>query len=263
MYPGTYAAEAPDRVAAVMADTGETLSYGDLERRSVQLAHVLHQAGLRPGDVVALLTESNLRAFEVYWAAMRSGLYITAVNWHLKPDEVAYIVSDSGARALIVSAEQAQTAAAITGEIPAAALRLSYGGPVDGYGGYEDAIAAASAEPFADQPSGATMLYSSGTTGRPKGVRPPLPDRQVTEPGEALAGLASVFFGANEDSVYLSPGPIYHAAPLRWSGSLQVLGATVVMTERFDAEQTLQAIAEHGVTHAQFVPTMFVRMLQL
>jgi long-chain acyl-CoA synthetase len=263
MYPGTYAAATPDKVAAVMTGTGETLSYGDLERRSVQLAHVLHDAGLRPGDVVALLTENHLRAFEVYWAAMRSGLYITAVNWHLKPDEVAYIVADSGAKALITSAEQARTAAAITGEIPAATLRLAYGGPVDGYGSYEDTIAAASAEPFADQPSGATMLYSSGTTGRPKGVRPPLPDRQVTEPGEALAGLASMFFGANEDSVYLSPGPIYHAAPLRWSGSLQVLGATVVMTKRFDAEQTLQAIAEHGVTHAQFVPTMFVRMLQL
>ena len=194
---------------------------------------------------------------------MRSGLYITAVNWHLKPDEVAYIVSDSGAKALIVSAEQAQAADAITGEIPAATLRLSYGGPVDGYGSYEETIAKASAEPFADQPSGATMLYSSGTTGRPKGVRPPLPDRQVTDPGDGLAGLASMFFGAGENSVYLSPGPIYHAAPLRWSGSMQILGATVVMTKRFDAEQTLQAIQDHHVTHAQFVPTMFVRMLQL
>src|SRR6201995_4918081 len=231
MYPGTYAAEAPDRAAAVMAGTGETLSYGDLERRSVQLAHVLREAGLRPGDVVALLTENNLRAFEVYWAAMRSGLYITAVNWHLKPDEVAYIVADSGAKALITSAGQAETAAAITGPIPAATLRLSYGGPVGGYESYEEKIAKASAEPFADQPSGATMLYSSGTTGRPKGVRPPLPERQLTEPGEGLAGLARVFFGANENSVYLSPGPIYHAAPLRWCGSLQSLGATVVMMQ--------------------------------
>ena len=263
MYPGTYAAEAPDRVAAVMADTGETLSYGDLERRSVQLAHVLHDAGLRPGDVVALLTENNLRAFEVYWAAMRSGLYITAVNWHLKPDEVAYIVNDSGATALIVSAEQASTAEAITGLTSGVKLRLAYGGPVAGYGSYEDTIAAAPDEPFADQPSGSTMLYSSGTTGRPKGVRPSLPDRQVTEPGEALAGLASMFFGVNQDSVYLSPGPLYHAAPLRWSGSIQVLGGTVVMMKRFDAEQALAAIEDHHVTHAQFVPTMFVRMLQL
>src|ERR1700751_1489705 len=154
MYPGTYAAEAPDRAAAVMAGTGETLSYGDLERRSVQLAHVLHEAGLRPGDVVALLTENSRRAFEVYWAAMRSGLYITAVNWHLKPDEIAYIVNDSGATALIVSAEQASAAEAIAGLTTGVKLRLAFGGPAKGFGGYEDAIAAASDEPFADQPNG-------------------------------------------------------------------------------------------------------------
>ena len=130
MYPGTYAAEAPDRIAAVMAGTGETLSYGDLEQRSVQLAHVLHEAGLRPGDVVALLTENNLRAFEVYWAALRSGLYITAANWHLKPDEVAYIVNDSGATALIVSAERATTAEAITSMTSGVKRRLAFGGPV-------------------------------------------------------------------------------------------------------------------------------------
>src|SRR5260370_40332267 len=101
------------------------------------------------------------------------------------------------------------------------------------------------------------MLYSSGTTGRPKGVRPTLPDRQVTEPGEALAGLASMFFGVNQDSVYLSPGPIYHAAPLRWCGSIQVLGVTVVMTKPFAAEQDLAAIGDPHVTHTRTVPTLF------
>jgi fatty-acyl-CoA synthase len=263
MYPGTYAAEAPDRIAAVMTGTGETLSYGELERHSVQLAHVLHEAGLRPGDAVALLTENSLRAFEVYWAALRSGLYITAVNYRLKPDEVAYIVSDSGATALIVSAEQAATAEAITGLTVGVKLRLAYGGQVKDHDSYEETIGAASAVPFADQPLGATMLYSSGTTGRPKGVRPALPDRQVSEPGEALVALASQFFGVNADSVYLSPGPIYHAAPLRWCGAIQALGGTVVMMKRFDSEQTLQAIGDWRVSHAQFVPTMFVRMLQL
>jgi long-chain acyl-CoA synthetase len=263
MYPGTYAAEEPDRIAAVMAGTGETISYGELERRSVQLAHVLHDAGLRPGDVVALLTENNLRAFEVYWAAMRSGLYITAVNNRLKPDEVAYIVSDSGATALIVSAELAVTAEAIMDRTPDVKLRLAYGGPVQGHDSYEQTIAAAPEVPFANQPQGSTMLYSSGTTGRPKGVRPTLPERQVSEPGEALATLAEMFFGVTRDSVYLSPGPIYHAAPLRWCGAIQVLGGTVVMMKRFDAERALQAIQDHRVTHAQFVPTMFVRMLQL
>jgi long-chain acyl-CoA synthetase len=263
MYPGTYAAEAPDSIAAVMTGTGEALTYGELDRRSIQLAHVLHQAGLRPGDVVALLTENNLRAFEVYWAAMRSGLYITAVNYHLKPDEVAYIVNDSGATALIVSAEQAVTAEAITAQSAGVKLRLAFGGPVIGYASYEDTIAAASAAPMADQPHGATMLYSSGTTGRPKGVRPPLPAIQVSEPGESLATLASLFFGVGRDCVYLSPGPVYHAAPLRWCGAIQALGGTVVMMKRFDAEQALAAAQDHRVTHAQFVPTMFVRMLQL
>src|ERR1700720_327800 len=120
MYPGTYAAQAPDKIAAVMAGTGDSISYGELERRSVQLARVLRQAGLRPGDVVALLTENSLRALEVYWAALRSGLYITAVNYRLKPDEVAYIVNDSGAAPLIVSAEQAETATAL--QVPAVKL---------------------------------------------------------------------------------------------------------------------------------------------
>jgi len=263
MYPGTYAADAPDSIAAVMAGTGETLTYGELNRRSAQLARVLREAGLRRGDVVALLTENHLRAFEVYWAAMRSGLYITAVNYHLKPDEVAYIVNDSGAAVLVVSAEQAATAEAIADQTAGVKLRLAFGGPVAGYDSYEDTIAAASAEPFADQPHGATMLYSSGTTGRPKGVRPPLPAIQVSEAGESLAMLASMFFGVNRNCVYLSPGPIYHAAPLRWCGAIQSLGGTVVMMKRFDAEQALAAIEAHHVTHAQFVPTMFVRMLQL
>ncbi len=263
MYPGTYAAQAPDRLAAVMAGTGETLSYGDLERRSVQLAHVLHEAGLRPGDVVALLTENNLRAFEVYWAALRSGLYITAINFRLKPDEVAYIVNDCGAGALITSAEQSATAQEIAGQTTGVRLRLAFGGPVTGYDHYEQVVAAASSIPFADQPHGLTMLYSSGTTGRPKGVRPPLPAVQVSEIGDGVVGLAAQFFGVGTDTVYLSPGPIYHAAPLRWSGAVQALGGTVVMMKRFDAAQALAAIEEYHVTHAQFVPTMFIRMLQL
>ncbi len=142
-------------------------------------------------------------------------------------------------------------------------LRLAFGGPVAGHGRYEETIAAAPAVPFADQPQGATMLYSSGTTGRPKGVRPPLPAVQVSELGDPVVGLAGQFFGVGRDTVYLSPGPIYHAAPLRWSGAIQAHGGTVVMMKRFDAGQALAAIGDRRVTHAQFVPTMFVRMLQL
>ena len=132
-----------------------------------------------------------------------------------------------------------------------------------GYDGYEEAIAAAPATPLDDQPHGATMLYSSGTTGRPKGVRPPLPAIQVDKPAEGLVELARLAFGFNTNTVYLSPGPIYHAAPLRFCGAAQALGGTVVMMKRFDAEQALRAIEDYRATHAQFVPTMFVRMLQL
>ena len=263
MYPGRHAAGSPGKAAAILADTGETLTYAELERRSVQLAHVLHDAGLRPGDVVALLTENHLRACEVYWAAVRSGMYITAVNYHLTAPETAYIVADSGARALIISAAQGGTGQAILDGIPEASLRLAYGGAVPGYGSYEDTIAAASAEPFTDQPRGATMLYSSGTTGRPKGVRPELPGDQIDSGPDPLSMLVELVFGVGQDAVYLSPAPIYHAAPLRWSASIQAVGGTVVMMSRFDAEQALAVIEKYRVTHGQYVPTMFVRMLQL
>ncbi|MFR9806837.1 acyl-CoA synthetase [Pseudonocardia sp. RS010] len=263
MYPGKYAAETPDKVAATLVETGESVTYAQLEERSVRLAHVLHEAGLRPGDVVALLSENNLRAFEVYWAAIRSGLYITAVNHNLSADEVAYIVEDSGARALVASHGKAEVAGAVAAKAPGLAVRLAYDGPVEGFASYEDSLAAASPEPFADQPHGAPMLYSSGTTGRPKGVRPPLPPVQVSELGDALVGLVGKVFGVGADTVYLTPAPLYHAAPLRWCGAVHAHGGSVVMMRKFDAEGSLKAIEDHRVTHAQFVPTMFVRMLQL
>jgi long-chain acyl-CoA synthetase len=263
MYPGTYAAQTPEKVAARLVETGETLTYGDLEDRSVRLAHVLYDAGLRRGDVVALLTENSPRAFEVYWAALRSGLYITAVNHHLAPPEVAYIINDSGAAAVIVSAGRSELAGAILADTAGAKVKLAYGGAVAGYGCYEDALAAASDKPCADQPRGSVMLYSSGTTGRPKGVRPPLPSTQVTEPGDPVVGLLRKTFGVDADTVYLSPAPIYHAAPLHWTGAVHASGGTVVLLRRFDAAVALAAIQEFRVTHAQFVPTMFVRMLRL
>jgi fatty-acyl-CoA synthase len=261
VYPGKHAAADPARIAARLAGTDETLSYGELEDRSVRLAHVLYDAGLRPRDVVALLTDNDLRAFEVYWAAMRSGLYLTAINHHLRKDEVGYIVADSGASALIASASLAELAAAA--ETHQAGLRLAFGGELAGYGSYTAALAGASPVPFADQPHGATMLYSSGTTGRPKGVRPALPSVQVDQIGFTVVRNVADTFGVTADSVYLSPAPIYHAAPLRWCGAVQAWGGTVVMMKRFDAEQALALIQQHRVTHAQFVPTMFVRMLRL
>ena len=263
MYPGKYALASPDRPAAVLFDTGEILTYGRLEEDSVRLAHVLYDAGLRPGDVIALLTDNDLRTFEVFWAAMRSGLYITAVNHHLSPAEVAYIVNDSGARALIASAAKADLAGAVVQSTPNVGLRLAYGGDLPGYRCYSDALAGASTIPFDEQPQGMPMLYSSGTTGRPKGVRPQLPAGRISEGRDPMLGLLGGHFGVGPDTIYLSPAPLYHAAPLRWSAGVQAYGGTVVVAKKFDAEACLRAIDEHRVTHAQFVPTMFVRMLKL
>jgi long-chain acyl-CoA synthetase len=263
MFPGTFAATHPDRPAVIMAETGEGLTYRELEDGSVRLARTLVEHGLRRGDVVALLTDNHPRAFEVYWAAQRAGLLVTAVNHHLSPDEAAYIVDDCGAQALVVSAATDELAGAIVDRTPRVTLRLAFGGPVAEHRDYDEVVGAQPAEPLADQPRGGDMLYSSGTTGRPKGIKPNLPDRQIDEPGDLYIAVFKPMYGFGEDTVYLSPAPIYHAAPLRFGATIQSTGGTVVMMHRFDPEQALAAIERHRATHSQWVPTMFVRMLKL
>src|SRR3712207_7834806 len=134
---------------------------------------------------------------------------------------------------------------------------------IPGYEDLDDAFAGASAEPLDDQPRGGDMLYSSGTTGRPKGIKPPLPDRQIDEPGDTMIAAFGTRFGFDDQTVYLSPAPLYHAAPLRTCATVQALGGTAVVMDRFDAEEALALIDRHRVTHSQWVPTMFVRMLKL
>ncbi|WP_078308818.1 MULTISPECIES: acyl-CoA synthetase [unclassified Mycobacterium] len=262
MYPGTHAAQFPDKPAVVMAGSGLTLTYGDLDEQSRRLARHWYDSGLRTGDHVALLSDNVPEVFVVYWAALRSGLYITAVNHHLAPAEISYIINDSGSTALVASAGVREQAAALLGDIPAVRLRLAFGGEVTGYDSYEDALAGAAPEPLPSQPAGSDMLYSSGTTGRPKGIKMPLTDRQVDEPSP-LSMLFAHLYGFDTDTVYLSPAPAYHAAPLRFSGFVQSMGGTVVVMERFDPEAALAAIGRYRITHSQWVPTMFVRMLKL
>ncbi|MEV0546878.1 acyl-CoA synthetase [Nocardia salmonicida] len=264
MYPGAHVDRFPDKVAIVMAESGATLTYRQLEENSIRLARHLHDAGLRRGDHVALLSVNDPKVYEVYWAALRSGLYITVVNWHLTPAEIGYIVDDCGARALIVSAALATTAEQVTAHTPQVEIRLAFDGPVEGFESYEQALAAASPEPLADQPRGADMLYSSGTTGRPKGIKLPLSDRQVGDPpGDTYTAIFGPLYAFESQSVYLSPAPLYHAAPLRFGGVVNALGGTLVVMEKFDAELALATIERHRVTHSQWVPTMFVRMLKL
>ncbi|GGV02201.1 putative acyl-CoA ligase [Streptomyces albospinus] len=255
MFPGAYA---PDRPAVVTADGTRTLTYGQLEDRSLRLADHLRRTGLRRGDTVAVLCDNDPRMLEVYWAALRSGLYLTAVNHHLSSEEAAYIVEDCGARVLVVAGSLAALGSEVVSAVP---RRLPVLGLDDGT--YDAALAAASADPPHFQPRGVDMLYSSGTTGRPKGIRPVLPDGDVRTEPSAFTRLFQPAYGFGEDTVYLCPAPLYHAAPLRFSGIVTATGGTVVLMTSFDAEGALAAIQWHRVTHSQWVPTMFVRMLRL
>ncbi|HEY8217011.1 MAG TPA: AMP-binding protein [Acidimicrobiia bacterium] len=263
MWPGLHAAKHPDKPAQIMASGGGVVTYRELDERSNQLARLLRDRGLDFRDHIAIFMDNNDRYVEVAWAAQRSGLYFTPINFHFNADEVAYIVDDCDARAIITSVALADVASELVDKLPAGVeTRLVVGGKLDGYEPYEEAIAGYPAEPLEEELEGHAMMYSSGTTGRPKGIRYQLERKPVGSPDPALAGFGTTY-GIGEDCVYLSPAPLYHAAPLQFCIAQGRFGGTNVILEHFDAEGCLAAIERYRVTHAQFVPTMFVRMLKL
>jgi long-chain acyl-CoA synthetase len=260
--PSRFAASDPDRIALVTS-SGRRLTYAELEERSCRLAQALYAHGLRRGDSVAVLLPNDHRTHEVAWALQRSGLYYTLVNTHLAADEAAYIVNDCGAKVLITSGALSELAEAMVGITPAIELRLGVGAPaIPGHQDLDDFVAGHGAAPLGDEQEGSPMLYSSGTTGRPKGVQRPLTGHSFGTDA-VLAPMLTHLMGFAEGDVYLSPAPLYHSAPLVWSMTVQRMGGTVILMERFDPLDCLRLIAEHKVTHAQFVPTMFVRLLKL
>jgi long-chain acyl-CoA synthetase len=263
MYPGRWAVDLPDKPAYTMLTSGEIVTYGELDERSNRLANLWRTRGLRRGDHVAIVMENHPRFLEVVWAALRSGLIVTPVNWHLTPAEMAYIVADCGARSLITSAAHVESVAGLLRDAPSVDSVLVAGDPIPGFEHYESALAEQPCTPVADESAGTDMIYSSGTTGRPKGGVRPLPDCHPADLPPSTLRFYELF-GFDRSTVYLSPGaPLYHAAALRFSVALTMMGATVVLGERFDPEQSLRAIDRHGVTHSQWVPTMFQRMLRL
>ena len=262
MYPGTHARAFPDKPAVICPATGEALSYRQLDDESNRLAQLLHGQGLRRGDHVALYCDNRAGCFVAVWACMRSGFYLTPINWHMAVAEAAYIVEDCDARALIASAAipgSAELGALVAQACP---IRLSLGGGIDGFTDLAAALADMPARPLDQEWLGSLMSYSSGTTGRPKGIIRPLWEHgpEAGNPGLQLTGS---LFEYGPDMVYLSPAPLYHAAPMGHTMAVIQFGGTVVAMERFDPEDALRLIERYKVTHSQWVPTMFIRMLKL
>jgi acyl-CoA synthetase (AMP-forming)/AMP-acid ligase II len=259
-HPRQYAQTAPDRPAAIDAESGEVRTYAELDARANRLAHALRGAGLQSGDHIAIVLDNRLEMFDVLWGAMTAGLYVTPVNWHLAHDEVEYIVDDCGATALVVAADVTDAVTDLGGD--ARALRLAVGRDLAGFDDFEATLAAQPSDPVADEAEGSWMFYSSGTTGRPKGIKPPTIGAPLGSPN-GFSALVGGLFGIGESSTYLCPAPLYHSAPAGWSTTSQRLGATVVFMHSFDAEACLAAIERYRVTHVQFVPTHLVRILKL
>jgi long-chain acyl-CoA synthetase len=260
-FPGDHAALHPDRPAYIMASSGNVVTYAELDDAANRLARVLHDAGLRPGDHVALCLENHPRYLQIVWGAIYAGVIFTACSSRLTPGELGYIINDCQARVYITSRYKADEAAALVAETPNVELRLMLDGVIDGYDSFESLVDAASAEPLPDRVQGTDMLYSSGTTGKPKGVA------QAWKPeplgtSSSVVTLLSGLFGYTSESIYLSPAPLYHAAPLRFCLAAQDIGGTVIVMEHFDPEEALALMERYRVTHSQWVPTMFVRMLK-
>lgn len=264
MYPGQHAVEHPEKPALIMAGTGQTISYAEYERRCNRVAHLLRAAGLRRGDHISIFMENRPEMLEIEGGAERVGLYYTLVNAYLAPDEVAYILTNSRSRLFFSSTSKRDVAEAAAESCPQLERLLMAGldAPAGRWESYDAAVAGWPGDPVPDEELGAAMLYSSGTTGQPKGILRALPEMK---PSEALPVMQFVrfIFGMREGMVYLNPAPLYHSAPQASVATSIRLGATSVIMEHFDPEHWLQLVERYQVTHCQMVPTMFTRLLRL
>jgi long-chain acyl-CoA synthetase len=263
MYPGTHLERHGDKPAVIMAGSGWSQTLSELDASANRLSRLFRSVGLQPGDHVALCLENHPRLLEILWGCEYAGLIYTAASSRLTIDELSYIVNDCGARVYITSAYKADQAGELNVTTPDVELRLMLDGVINGYESYEAAVASQSNEPLDSRLAGRDMLYSSGTTGRPKGVLPAMTLEQLETRVTGVAGMLTTLFGLTDSSVYLSPAPLYHAAPLRFCLAAVSLGATVVVMEHFDPEWYLGCIEKYQATHTQVVPTMFIRLLKL
>ena len=261
MHPITHAQTRPDHPAIIMAGSGEQVSYGEMDAYANRVAHLLRAHGLNRGDHFAVLMENTIHYLQIVWGSQRAGTMLVPISTRLTAPEIAYILKNAGAKLLITTRQFDDVLEELRvecGDIPL----LIIGG--EGEEDFAAALADQREDPIPDQAPGQYMLYSSGTTGRPKGIRPAPPESDDVTAPVPLVGLAVMGAGWPTDGsmVYLSPAPLYHAAPLGWCTTAHRLGATVVVMEKFDPESALAAIETYGVTDSQWVPTHFTRLLK-
>jgi long-chain acyl-CoA synthetase len=261
MHPGKIADKNPDKPAYIIAETGQTFTFRELEDGSNQMAQLFRSLGLNRGDHIAILLENHPLFLQICVAAARAGLYFTAISYRLQEEEVEYIVNDCEARVFITSKDRQSVVEKLVGKMPGMEKAYMLDGVVAGFESFEDALKEMSTAIIADESIGTSMLYSSGTTGRPKGVLKPLPEGEFG--ADDGPGLFQMLYGATEDSIYLSPAPLYHAAPLAFTMGFLLDGMTCVVMQHFEPESSLKVIEKYKITHSQWVPTMFIRMLKL
>ena len=255
------ATENPDKPALVLEGSEQSMTHGELNRRSNRLAHYFRSIGLQRGDHIAILMENNVHYIEVCRAALRCGLYYTAINHYLTPKDAAYIVDDSDSMLLVTSTEMLALAQDIVDLAPRLQSGLIVGDAATSFASLDEVTAGLPDTPIGDPADGDMMLYSSGTTGRPKAIKRPL--LEEGEEREPIIIASAKMWGWDSSTKYLSTAPLYHTAPLSAVVSVTSLGGLSVVMPKFDAEVALSLIEKHHITHAQFVPTMFIRMLKL
>lgn len=264
MHPRIHAETQPDKVALAMASSGETVTYGELEQRANRGAHALRHLGLGKGDTLAIACDNRLEFFDIYWAAQRAGVILVLLSTRLKLDEIVYVVNDSSASVLLVSDALPTVACDLDAARKAmpGLVRVVTIGPVAALPDWNALCASQPAIPIVDEEIGGRMVYSSGTTGKPKGIKFASAIGNPVQPNPA-ALLFNRLYRLGSGTVYLSPAPLYHSAPMGMTACIQSVSGTAIIMPKFDAEEFLKAIERWKVTAVMAVPTMFIRLLAL
>lgn len=251
----------PDKPAFIMGASGEVVTFAELDAKANQIAQLLRASGIQTGQHVAMMLKNCREFIEVVFGCSRAGVVFTPISTHLKKEETAYIINNCNARLFIASASLASVATEAAEHAPELLRKFIVGGEIAGFEDWQSAVASQPSDEISDQSLGVPMLYSSGTTGKPKGIfrAPQNTDLDAPHPLK----LVGAYYGFSDTTVYLSPAPLYHSAPLFYNTLNMTGGGTSIIMDRFDPEQALALIERYEVTHSQWVPSMFIRMLKL